>query len=157
MQSGENGVKIFQSLDEFSQAQGTELGSSEWVAVEQDRINGFADTTGDQQWIHVDPERAATGPFQGTIAHGFLTLSLLPVFLNSLYRVDNVAMAVNVGLNKVRFVNPVRVSSRVRGTAVVGDVTPMDGAVQAIFSTTIEIEGADKPAAVVESIVRYFA
>jgi acyl dehydratase len=157
MQSGENGVKIFQSLDEFGQAQGTELGSSEWVAVEQDRIDGFADTTGDQQWIHVDPERAATGPFQGTIAHGFLTLSLLPVFLNSLYRVDNVAMAVNVGLNKVRFVNPVRVGSRVRGTAVIGDVTPMDGAVQAIFTTTIEIEGADKPAAVVESIVRYFA
>jgi acyl dehydratase len=149
-------VQIFQGIAEFAQAQGTDLGSSEWVSVEQGQINLFADATGDHQWIHVDPERSADGPFGGTIAHGFLTLSLLPVFLNSLYRVDDVNMAVNVGLNKVRFINPVKVGSRVRGTAVIGEVTPLDGAVQAIFNTTIEIEGADKPAAVVESIVRYF-
>ncbi|MDX6234261.1 MAG: hypothetical protein QOH68_3358 [Nocardioidaceae bacterium] len=149
-------MQIFQGIAEFAQAQGTDLGSSEWVSVEQGQINLFADATGDHQWIHVDPERSADGPFGGTIAHGFLTLSLLPVFLNSLYRVDDVNMAVNVGLNKVRFINPVKVGSRVRGTAVIGEVTPLDGAVQAIFNTTIEIEGADKPAAVVESIVRYF-
>jgi acyl dehydratase len=150
-------VKIFQSIAELEGAQGTELGASDWLAVKQEQIDLFADATGDQQWIHVDPERAKDGPFGGTIAHGFLTLSLLPVFLNALYRVDGVAMAVNVGLNKVRFVNPVRVGSRVRGSAVIGEVTPLDGAVQAIFHTMIEIEGADKPAAVVESIVRYFA
>lgn len=149
-------MQIFQGIAEFAEAQGTELGSSEWVTVEQDRINLFADATGDQQWIHVDPERSAEGPFGGTIAHGFLTLSLLPVLLNSLYRVDEVKMAVNVGLNKVRFINPVKVGSRVRGTAVIAEVALLDGAVQAIFATTIEIEGVEKPAAVVESIVRYF-
>ncbi len=150
-------MKTFQGIAAFADAQGTDLGSSEWVSVEQDRINLFADATGDHQWIHVDPERAVNGPFGGTIAHGFLTLSLLPILLNSLYRVDDVRMAVNVGLNRVRFINPVRVGSRVRGSAVIGEVAALEGAVQAVFTTTIEIDGEDKPAAIVESIVRYFA
>jgi acyl dehydratase len=134
-----------------------DLGASEWMTIDQERIAQFADATGDQQWIHVDPDRAADGPFGGTIAHGFLTLSLLPVFLRSLYRVEGVKMAVNVGLNKVRFLNPVRVGARLRGAAVITSATTLDGAVQVVFGTTVEIDGSEKPAAVAESIIRYFA
>jgi acyl dehydratase len=149
-------VKTFDGIAEFGDAAGTDLGRTEWVQVTQEQVNLFAEATGDHQWIHVDTERAATGPFGGTIAHGFLTLSLLPVFLQQLYRVDNVKMAVNVGLNKVRFVSPVPVGSRLRASSAVAESTPLEGAVQAILATTIEVEGSDKPAAVVESIVRYF-
>lgn len=149
-------MKVYDGLAAFAQAEGDVLGTSDWMLVEQERIDRFAEATGDHQWIHVDPERAKDGPFGATIAHGFLTLSLLPPLLNSLYRVDDVTMAVNYGLDKVRFMAPVRVDSKIRATAKVLTVTPLEGAVQAVFETTFEIEGSEKPAAVVQSIVRYF-
>jgi len=148
-------VKIYDGLAAFASAEGDVLGTSDWMEIDQERINLFADATGDHQWIHVDAERAADGPFGATIAHGFLTLSLLPPLLNQLYRVDNVTMAVNYGLEKVRFMAPVPVGSKIRATAKVLTVTALDGAAQAVFETTFEIEGSEKPAAVVQSIVRY--
>jgi acyl dehydratase len=148
-------VKIYDGLAAFASSEGDVLGTSDWMEIDQQRIDLFADATNDHQWIHVDAERAATGPFGATIAHGFLTLSLLPPLLNQLYRVDNVTMAVNYGLEKVRFMAPVRVNSKIRATARVLKVTPLDGAVQAVFETTFEIEGSEKPAAVVQSVVRY--
>ncbi|MGU3500982.1 MaoC family dehydratase [Mycobacterium sp. C31M] len=148
-------MKIFGSLAEFESAAGTELGPTNWLEVDQQRVNKFADATDDHQWIHVDPERAADGPFGGTIAHGLLTLSLLPKFMHDLYRVDNVAMAINYGFNKVRFITPVPVGAKVRASAQITQVDKLDTAVQATLVTTIEVEGAAKPAAVIESIVRY--
>jgi acyl dehydratase len=148
-------VKKFSGLDEFVAAQGAELGPTDWLEVTQDRVNLFADATDDHQWIHIDPERAANGPFGGTIAHGLLTLSLLPYFTHHLYTVDNVAMAINYGYNKVRFITPVRVGSKIRARAQIAKVDQLDGAVQATVTVTVEIEGSDKPAAVAESIVRF--
>ncbi|GAB2869617.1 MaoC family dehydratase [Nocardioides pacificus] len=150
-------MKIYDGIAEFARAEGDVLGTSDWIEVDQARIDAFADATGDHQWIHVDAERAAAGPFGATIAHGFLTLSLLPPMLNQLYRVDNVTMAVNYGLDKVRFMAPVRVGSKVRAAASVLLVTSLDGAVQAVFETVFEVEGSEKPAAVVQSIIRYVA
>jgi len=134
---------------------GKDLGHSEYREITQEQVNLFADATDDHQWIHVDPERAANGPFGGTIAHGLLTLSLLPHFTHQLYTVDNIAMAVNYGYNKVRFITPVRVGSRIRARAEIAKVDQLDGAVQATVPVTVEIEGSDKPAAVAESIVRF--
>lgn len=148
-------MKVYDGVAGFANAEGDVLGTSDWLEIDQARIDTFADATGDHQWIHVDAERAADGPFGATIAHGFLTLSLLPPLLNQLYRVDNVRMAVNYGLDKVRFMAPVRVGSKIRLTARVLAVTPLEGAVQATFESTFEIEGSEKPAAVVQSIVRY--
>ena len=148
-------MKKFQGLDEFIAAEGTQLGPTEWLEITQDRVNLFADATDDHQWIHIDPERAADGPFGGTIAHGLLTLSLLPHFTHQLYSVDNVVMAINYGYNKVRFITPVRVGARLRARAEISSVTQLDRGVQATLSTTVEIEGSEKPAAVVESIVRF--
>jgi acyl dehydratase len=148
-------VKKFSGLDEFVAAQGSQLGPTDWLEVTQERVNLFADATNDHQWIHVDPERAANGPFGGTIAHGLLTLSLLPHFTHQLYTVDNIAMAVNYGYNNVRFITPVRVGSRIRARAEIAKVDQLDGAVQATVPVTVEIEGSDKPAAVAESIVRF--
>jgi len=147
-------VKVFDNLSEFVAAAGSQLGPTEWMEITQERVNLFADATDDHQWIHVDPERAAAGPFGGTIAHGLLTLSLLPHFMHQLYRVDNVALAVNYGYNKVRFITPVKVGANVRAGAVISKVDELDGAVQATMTVTVEIEGSDKPAAVAESIVR---
>jgi acyl dehydratase len=147
-------VKTFSGLDELVAAQGSELGPTEWLEVTQDRVNVFADATDDHQWIHVNPERAADGPFGGTIAHGLLTLSLLPHFMHQLYTVDNIAMAINYGYNKVRFITPVRVGARVRARAVIDTITKLDGTVQATVTTTVEVEGSEKPAAVAEAIVR---
>ena len=148
-------VKKFSGLNEFVAAQGSQLGPTDWLEVTQERVNLFADATDDHQWIHVDPERAANGPFGGTIAHGLLTLSLLPHFTHQLYTVDNIAMAVNYGYNKVRFITPVRVGSKIRARAEIAKVDQLDGAVQATVPVTVEIEGSDKPAAVAESIVRF--
>ncbi|MBP2453408.1 MaoC family dehydratase [Mycolicibacterium lutetiense] len=148
-------MKVFNGLDEFVAAKGSELGPTEWMEITQDRVNLFADATDDHQWIHVDPEKAAGGPFGGTIAHGLLTLSLLPHFTHQMYRVDNVKLAVNYGYNKVRFITPVRVGANVRARAAIADVAQLDGAVQATMTVTVEIEGSDKPAAVAESIVRF--
>ncbi|MGX9673263.1 MaoC family dehydratase [Mycobacterium sp. HM-7] len=147
-------MKVFGNLDEFVAAAGSELGPTEWMEITQDRVNLFADATDDHQWIHVDPERAAAGPFGGAIAHGLLTLSLLPHFTHQMYRVDNVALAVNYGYNKVRFITPVKVGANVRASAVISKIDQLDGAVQATMTITVEIEGSQKPAAVVESIVR---
>ena len=147
-------MKVFDNLSEFVAAAGSQLGPTEWLEITQDRVNLFAEATDDHQWIHVDPERAAGGPFGGTIAHGLLTLSLLPHFMHQLYRVDNVALAVNYGYNKVRFITPVKVGANVRAGAVISKVDELDGGVQATMTVTVEIEGSDKPAAVAESIVR---
>lgn len=148
-------MKVFNDLNELANGQGDQLGPTAWMEVHQDRVNLFADATNDHQWIHVDPDRAADGPFGGTIAHGLLTLSLLPHFMHELYRVDNVAMAINYGLNKVRFITPVRVGAKLRARSEIADVTKLDGAVQVTLATTVEVEGSQKPAAVIESIVRY--
>jgi acyl dehydratase len=155
MTKGRNHVIVFTGLDEFAKAAGTELGPTEWIEIDQQRVDQFAGATDDHQWIHVDPERAATGPFGGTIAHGLLTLSLLPRFMHDLYRVDDVAMAINYGFNKVRFITPVPVGAKVRARSVISEVAVLDNAVQATLITTIEVDGAAKPGAVIESIVRY--
>jgi acyl dehydratase len=149
-------VKTFSGLDELVAAQGCQLGPTDWLEVTQDRVNLFADATGDHQWIHVDPERAASGPFGGTIAHGLLTLSLLPQFMKKLYTVENITMAVNYGYNKVRFITPVRVGAKIRARAEISKVDKLEGAVQATVTTTVEIDGSEKPAAVAESIARFF-
>jgi acyl dehydratase len=148
-------MRTFSGLEEFVAAEGSQLGPTDWLEVTQDRVNMFADATDDHQWIHVDPQRAADGPFGGAIAHGLLTLSLLPHFTHQLYTVDNIAMAINYGYNKVRFITPVRVGAKIRARAEIAKVDQLDGAVQATVATTVEIEGSDKPAAVAESIVRF--
>jgi acyl dehydratase len=148
---------VFAGLPELVAAEGTSLGPTDWVVVEQHRIDQFAEATDDHQWIHVDPAKAAEGPYGSTIAHGLLTLSLLPRFMHDLYRVDNVTMAINYGFNKVRFITPVPVGSKLRASAVISSVIELPGAVQATLVITIEVEGVAKPAAVVESITRYLA
>ncbi|SNR82976.1 Acyl dehydratase [Haloechinothrix alba] len=148
-------MRVFASPFELPAAAGEELGTTEWAVVDQPRIDRFAEATGDHQWIHVDPERAKDGPFGRTIAHGLLTLSLLPSFLQQLYRVDGVTMAINYGLNKVRFPAPAPVGARLRASSRIADAAEKDGTVQVTLSTTIEIEESDKPACVVESVVRY--
>ncbi|MFF7647168.1 MaoC/PaaZ C-terminal domain-containing protein [Streptomyces canus] len=150
-------MRIFNSVAEIAAAEGEELGTSDWMVVDQQRIDLFADATGDHQWIHVDTGRAAEGPFGTTIAHGLLTLSLLPTFLQQIYRVDGIRMAVNYGLDKVRLPAPVPAGAKLRATSKVLQVTELDGAVQVKLGTTVEIEGGTKPACVVESIVRYVA
>jgi len=150
-------VKVFNDLNEFAAAQGSQLGPTEWMEISQDRVNLFADATDDHQWIHIDPKRAADGPFGGTIAHGLLTLSLLPHFSHQLYRVDGITLAVNYGYNKVRFITPVKVGARIRARGEVTAINKLEGAVQATTTITVEIEGSEKPAAVAESIVRYIA
>ena len=150
-------VTVFADLAELASAVGVELGPTDWLVVDQARVDQFAEATDDHQWIHVDPEWAASGPYGGTIAHGLLTLSLLPHFMHRLYRVDGVAMAINYGFNKVRFITPVRVGSRLRARSTLTTVTEVGGGLQATLTTTIEVDGSDKPAAVVESIVRYLA
>src|SRR5579863_7240904 len=134
-------MRIFNGVEELTAAVGETLGESEWVVVDQARINAFADATGDHQWIHVDVEKAKQGPFGTTIAHGLLTLSLLPLFLQQIARVDNVRMAINYGFDRVRFPTPVPAGSRLRGVTKLVEITQLEGAVQGKLSTTIEIEG----------------
>ena len=148
--------RVFSSLDEFKAAVGSDLGTSDWVTVTQEQINTFADATGDHQWIHVDPEAAAKGPFGTTIAHGYLTLSLLPVFGAEIYEVQNLAFGVNYGANKVRFPNPVPVDSRLRATATLKEIADIPIGTQATISFVVEREGAEKPAVVAE-VVYVFA
>lgn len=150
-------MRTFSSIDELLTAVGEQLGTSDWLEITQEQVNLFADATGDHQWIHVDAERAKEGPFGQTIAHGYLTLSLLPQLLHQIYHVEGVRMGINYGLNKVRFPAPVPVGSRVRATAVLSEVKPVTGGVQSEATVTIEIEGSDKPACVAESVVRYYA
>jgi acyl dehydratase len=146
----------FASLDELRAAAGTEVGCGDWVEVSQERIDRFADATGDHQWIHVDPERAAVGPFGGTIAHGFLTLSLIPALTAGLTAVDGATMGVNYGLNRVRFPAPVPTGSRVRGRVELLSVDDVPGGVQLISRVTVERAGGDKPACVAETVSRLY-
>lgn len=151
-------MRTFESVDGLVAANGEELGSSDWVTISQEEVNLFADATGDHQWIHVDPEKAASGPFGTTIAHGFLTLSLLPRLMHQIYTVEGIKLAINYGLNKVRFPAPVPVGSKVRATSTLTDTQDVgNGTVQVTVTTVIEIEGAAKPACVAESILRYIS
>ena len=136
--------------------EGERFGPTDWLAIDQARVDRFAEATGDHQWIHVDPARAAEGPFGGTIAHGYLTMSLVNFFLPDLVEVRGVAMGVNVGADRLRFLNPVRVGKRVRGTAEVVAVEEIKGAVQSTVRVTVEIEGEAKPACVIDTISRYY-
>jgi acyl dehydratase len=152
----EIGMERFESPEALRAAQGRHLGHSAWRVVDQDQVNRFADATGDHQWIHVDLERAAAGPFGGTIAHGFLTLSMLPEMLFELLEVDGVRMVINYGLNRVRFINPVRVGSRLRAGAELTTVEEVRGGLQAAVTVTFEIDGEEKPACVAESLMRFY-
>ncbi|WP_040806779.1 MaoC family dehydratase [Nocardia concava] len=147
----------FSDFEQLRKAVGTELGVSDWITVDQKRIDTFADATDDHQWIHVDAARAAAGPYGRTIAHGFLTLSLVVPMTAQVMTVSAASMAINYGLNKVRFINPVLVDSRIRGRFTLDAITDIPGGVQAVRTVTIEIEGQDKPACVAESIARYLA
>ena len=146
---------VYRSADQLRAKVGQPLGHSEWLTIEQSRIDEFASATGDFQWIHVDPERAKDGPFGTTIAHGWLSASLLPVLLGQIYRVD-AKMAINYGVNKIRFTNPVKVGSRVRAAAALLAVDEKGPALQLTVSTQIEIDGSDKPALVAETLGRYY-
>ena len=146
----------FASLDELKAAIGTTLGSSDWIVVDQDRINQFADATNDHQWIHVDPVKAAAGPFGSTVAHGFLTLSLLPALVDGKLSVDGVRMAVNYGLNKVRFPAAVPVGSKLRGTTELISVEDVQGGAQITYQVTVEREGGDRPVCVAEAVARIY-
>ncbi len=135
---------------------GTHLGYSDWHQITQDQVNRFADATGDHQWIHVDVERAKQGPFGGPIAHGYLTLSLAPALLPEIYRVDDITMAVNYGLNKLRFPSPVPVGSKVRAGATLVGVDEIPGGAQVTMDVAFEVEGQEKPACVAQVVVRYY-
>jgi acyl dehydratase len=149
-------VRVFESLDELGKAVGEQLGYSDWHTVTQDQINAFADATGDHQWIHIDLEAAAKGPFGTTIAHGFLTLSLIPMLVVQVSRVNGIRMGVNYGLNKVRFPAPVPVGSKLRAGVKVLSFGEIPGGAQAVNEVTIEREGGDKPCCVAETVVRYY-
>ncbi|MFD9464306.1 MaoC family dehydratase [Streptomyces sp. NPDC060027] len=148
--------RTFATVDELRGAVGEQLGYTDWVEIEQKRIDLFAEATGDHQWIHVDPEKAAAGPFGTTIAHGYLTLSLLPLFGPQLISVEGVRMGVNYGSNKVRFPSPVPVGSRLRATATITAVDDVPGGVQVSVAFSVEREGGDKPVCVAESVSRYY-
>ncbi|GAA1827920.1 MaoC family dehydratase [Pseudonocardia ailaonensis] len=144
-------------LDRLPDHVGRTLGPTDWLTVEQARIDGFADATGDDQWIHVDPVRAAASPFGGTIAHGYLTLALSSYFLPQLFVVDEAGMAINYGLDRVRFPSPVRSGSRVRCEAHLAAVDPVTGGFQLRTRATLSVDGADRPACVAELLTRYLA
>jgi acyl dehydratase len=151
-------VRVFDSLDQLAAVpEGTHLGVSEWVTVDQRTIELFAEATGDHQWIHVDPDRAADGPFGTTIAHGFLTLSLLPRLVQQVYRVDGVRMAVNYGLDRVRFVAPVPVDARVRVSTDVLGTEETGGGLRVRLASTVEIDGQERPACVAHTIAQLYA
>lgn len=145
-------MRVLNDHHEIEAAAGEELGVSEWVQISQERIDLFADATGDRQWIHVDPERAATGPFGATIAHGYLTLSLLPFLGAQVYAFAGDVARVNYGLNKVRFVAPVTVGSKVRNRVVMTEVTNVDKGQRVTLQHTIEIKNQDRPACVAETV-----
>ena len=145
-------MRRFNGIDEFEKLVGTHLGYSDWQTISQEQIDLFAKATGDDQWIHVDPEKAAEGPFGTTIAHGYLTLSLVPKMVSSIYRVDGLKMGINYGSNKVRFPSPVPVGSRVRAGAELLELVRDATGARATVRVTVEREGGDKPACVAETI-----
>ena len=144
------------SLDDFHGLVGQHLGYSPWRTVTQEQVNLFADATGDHQWIHVDPERAASGPFGGPIAHGYLTLSLAPVLLAQLLRVEGVSMGVNYGCNRVRFVSPMPVGQDLRCGVTLTSVDDIEGGIQVTLDLTMEVRDAPKPACVAQVVYRYY-
>ena len=149
--------RTINGIEELKALAGQDLGNSDWIEVDQGTIQAFADATGDHQWIHLDVERAKTGPFGGTIAHGYLTLSLGPHLLPQIWRVEGVTMGVNYGTNRVRFMAPVPVGSRLRAGAKLLDVADVAGGKQVVLEVTFEVEGAAKPSCVAEVIFRYYA
>ncbi len=147
---------IFETPAALLERVGEQLGHSEWLSVEQSRIDQFAEATGDHQWIHVDPVRAASGPFGACIAHGYLTLALVNLFLPQIVEVRGISMGVNYGCEKVRFPNVVRAGTRVRGSAQLIAAEAVKGGVQATIRISVEIEGEDRPGCVVDTISRYY-
>ncbi|MCP5091705.1 MAG: MaoC family dehydratase [Gammaproteobacteria bacterium] len=148
--------RVFEHPKDLLDAVGETLGPTDWMTVEQDRINQFADATDDHQWIHVDPEKAADGPFGATIAHGFLTLSLVNKFLPKLFEVQNTTMGVNYGCDKVRFPNTVKVNQQIRGRGEILGVEEKPGAVQVTVRVSVEVEGEERPACVADTISRFY-
>lgn len=149
-------MKTFETLCDLAESCGQEI-TSDWISITQTQVNLFADATHDHQWIHVDAEKAKAGPFGGTIAHGFLTLSLLPAFFESAFKVEQSGMGVNYGLNKVRFTAPVPVGSRLRARMTLLNCTPIEhDGMQLTYAVTVEREGQDKPVCVAESLVRRY-
>jgi acyl dehydratase len=146
-------MRVFGTVEEIEAAAGEELGTSDWVEVTQDRVDQFAEATGDHQWIHVDVEKAKQGPFGGTIAHGYLTLSLVPWLGSQVFSLDTPGAKLNYGVNKVRFPSPVPVGSRVRAHVAVDQVTDVPAGKQLTMKYVVEIEGQDKPACVAETVV----
>ena len=149
-------MRTFDTLADLAACVGQHVAATDWVEITQQQVNQFAEATGDHQWIHVDVERAKKGPFGAPIAHGFLTLSLIPAFSEPAIKYTSVKMGVNYGLNKVRFTNPVKVNSRVRGRFVLKAFEEIEGGAQITMGVTVEIEGQEKPACVAESISRRF-
>jgi acyl dehydratase len=149
-------VKTYQNVAELKALVGSPIGVSDWVTIDQTRIDQFAAVTGDDQWIHVDPVRAAAGMFGSTVAHGFLTLSLLPLFIRSSHKINGARMSVNYGLNRVRFPAPVPVNSRLRGHFKLLAFEPIEGGVQLISEVSVEREGSPKPVCVAESVGRLY-
>lgn len=149
-------MRTFHGLDELEAVVGEELGVSDWQTVTQQQVDTFAEATGDHQWIHVDVEKAKQGPFGGTIAHGYLTLSLLPQSSFELMHVDDASAAINYGVNRLRFPAPVPVGSRVRASFRIVEVTEVEGGVQVTTAATVEREGAAKPVCVAETLSRYY-
>jgi acyl dehydratase len=150
-------MKTFETLADLAACVGQEVAVSDWIGITQEQVNQFAHATGDHQWIHVDEEKARNGPFGGTIAHGFLTLSLVPIFFTSSYEVRQSRMGVNYGLNKVRFTAPVPVGSRLRGRLTLLSTDNIEqGGLQMTWSVVVEREGAERPVCVAESLVRLY-
>jgi len=146
-------MRVFNGIDELEKVVGEHLGHSDWHTVTQEKVNQFADATGDHQWIHVDTEKAKSGPFGGTIAHGYMTLSLIPMLNAQIYRVDGLSMGINYGCNKVRFPAPLPVGSRVRAGAELVEMSSTPQGARAVVRTTIEVEDGEKPACVADSVV----
>src|SRR4051794_26981249 len=146
-------MRTFTSTDQLADAVGEDLGSTDWLEITQERVDAFADATGDHQWIHVDVARAKEGPFGGTIAHGYLTLSLIPQFTPQLFSLETPGARLNYGVNKVRFPNPVRVGSRIRASARITEVSDVPAGKQMVTRYAVEIEGEAKPACVAETVV----
>jgi acyl dehydratase len=149
-------VRTFDSIDALVAAAGDHLGYSDWHTVDQARVTAFAEATDDRQWIHVDPERAKQGPFGGTVAHGYLMLSLLPMLAAEVYRVEGVRMAINYGLDRVRFPAPLLTGSRVRAGILLAAVEQVNGGVQVRGDVTLEREGAEKPCCVAQTLSRFY-
>jgi acyl dehydratase len=149
-------MKVLEGIEGVRAMDGQELGVGSWRLIDQERVNQFADVTDDHQWIHVDVERARSGPFQTTIAHGFLTLSLVPSMSTEVVQVEGIRMAINYGLNRVRFPAPVPVGSRIRANVKNLSVEEVQGGLQVVNQVTVEVEGQTKPGCVAETVIRYY-